>query len=369
MTETPLFKPKSSRIIAIGSAILVAIASGAIVIAVADNLPDAKTTSKSAPPKTNPPASKQLVDAVAATGRLEPQGEVINLSAPNASDSTRVDRLLVKLGDKVKAGQTIAILDSRDRLQAALKRSQTQVQVAQARLKQTQAGAKVGSIEAQQANIKGVEAELKGQKAAHTANIERIKAELHNAQTECWRYKKLYQDGALSASDRDNICLKQDTLREQLSEAQATRNRTEATLLKQLSEGKATLAEIEEVRPVDVAVAKAELEEAKAAVQQAQADLDRAYIRAPENGQILKIHTRPGETIADRGIMAIGHTDQMYAIAEVYETDVNKIRVGQKAKITSFGFLETLTGKVDEIGLQIGKKRRSQYRSDCRCRL
>nr|WP_254658197.1 efflux RND transporter periplasmic adaptor subunit [Pleurocapsa sp. PCC 7327] len=173
---------------------------------------------------------------------------------------------------------------------------------------------------------------------------------------ECWRYQKLYQDGVLSASERDNTCLKQDTLQDQLEEAQATRNRTEKTLLKQLSKAQATLEEIAEVRPVDVGVAVAELEEAQAAMKQAQANLNAAYIRAPENGQILKIHTRPGEAIADQGIVAIGKTDQMYAIAEVYETDISKIRVGQKAKITSFGFLGELSGRVDEIGLQIGKK-------------
>lgn len=333
-----------------------AIASSTLVFVVARHLLFAKTTKFSSPSKTLVSVKRSPVDAVAAQGRLEPQGEVINLSAPNSSQSVRVDRMLVKVGDKVKAGETIAILDNRDRLEAALKRSQTQVRVAQARLAKIQAGAKKGAIAAQKANINRIEAELQGQAAAHQANIDRIKAKLHNAKTECWRYQKLYQDGVLSASERDNTCLKPNTLQDQLEEAQATRNRTEKTLLKQLSEAQATLEDIAEVRPVDVGVAVAELEEARAAIKQAQANLNAAYIRAPENGQILKIHTRPGEAIADQGIVAIGKTDQMYAIAEVYETDISKIRIGQKAKITSFGFLGELSGRVDEIGLQIGKK-------------
>ena len=152
------------------------------------------------------------------------------------------------------------------------------------------------------------------------------------------------------------MCLKEDTWKDQLEEAQATRNRTIATLSKQLIEAKATLEEIAEVRSVDVAVAQAELDEAKAAVQQAQANLDLAYVRSPKDGQILKIHTWPGEIIGNKGIVELGQTDQMYAIAEVYETDISKVRLGQQATITSKGFTGELSGTVDEIGLQIGKK-------------
>jgi HlyD family secretion protein len=357
MTETPLFKPRSTRIIIVGVASIAAIATSTLVFPRVYHLVAAKTTKVSSPARSDlSPVKIVPNNAVAAEGRLEPQGEVIDLSAPNVAESTRIDKLLVKLGDRVKAGQVIAILDSRDRLQAALQKSQTQVKVAQARLDQIEAGAKKGAIKAQQATINGIEAELQGQTAAHNANIERIKAEYRNAGTECWRYQKLYQDGAISASERDNTCLKKNTLQDQLEEAQATRNRTQKTLLKQLSEAKATLEEIREVRPTDVAVAKAELEEAKADVRQAQANLNLAYVRSPQNGQILKIHTRPGETISEHGIVATGKTDQMYAIAEVYETDISKIRVGQTAKITSFGFLGELSGNVEEVGLQIGKQ-------------
>jgi HlyD family secretion protein len=79
-------------------------------------------------------------------------------------------------------------------------------------------------------------------------------------------------------------------------------------------------------------------------------------VRSPRAGQILKIHTWPGEIIGNQGIVELGRTDQMYAIAEVYETDIHKVRLGQKATITSAGFTGKLQGTVDEIGLQIGKK-------------
>jgi HlyD family secretion protein len=61
--------------------------------------------------------------------------------------------LRVEEGDSVDAGQIIAVLDSRDRLQDAVRRVEEEVRSAQARLAQVQSGAKVGEIQAQQATI------------------------------------------------------------------------------------------------------------------------------------------------------------------------------------------------------------------------
>lgn len=354
MTETPLFKPLRPLGTVLGVASIAIIASSVTTWAIIDKFSSSPTAKSNS--SQSLPVSETPVESVAALGWLEPQGEVINLSAPAFVEGARVERLLVNLGDRVKGQQVIAILDSRDRLQAALYRAETQVKVAQTRLEQVQAGAKEGEIKAQAAMIEQLKAELEGQKLAQTATIERIKAELNNAKVECGRYQQLYQDGAISASERDGICLKADTFREQLNETKATRSRTITTLSKRLIEAEATLNQIAEVRPVDVAIAQAQLEEAIAAVKQAQANLDLAYVRSPREAQVLKIHTFPGEIIGAKGIVELGNTNQMYAIAEVYETDISKVRVGQRAKITSQGFSPELWGTVEEVGLQIGKK-------------
>ncbi len=70
-------------------------------------------TSKSSPPiSSNIRNSPPTITAVAALGRLEPQGEVIRLSAPNSQTGIRVNQLLVKKGDKIRQGQVVAILDN-----------------------------------------------------------------------------------------------------------------------------------------------------------------------------------------------------------------------------------------------------------------
>jgi HlyD family secretion protein len=296
------------------------------------------------------------ITAVAALGRLEPQGEVIRLSAPNSQTGIRVNQLLVKKGEKIRQGQVVAILDNYIPNLAALEKAKRQVEVNRANLQQVKAGAKLGDIFAQKAAISRLEAELRGSFFTQKATIARLKAELKNSEIENKRYQKLYQNGAISASDADTKRLRRDTVQQQLNEANASLKRTIETLQKQLTESKARLNSIAEIRPTDVQVAQANLQSAKASVQQAQAELNLSYIRSPINGQVLKINTWPGEIIDNKGILELGQTQQMYVVAEVYETDITKVRLGQTAIITSEAFSGKIKGTVADIGLQVGRQ-------------
>ncbi|MGA9379713.1 MAG: biotin/lipoyl-binding protein, partial [Phormidium sp.] len=117
------------------------------------------------------------IKVVTALGRLEPQGEVLTVSAPVSAEGSRVEQLLVKQGDRVKAGQEIAVLDSRDRLAASLLQAQEQVKVAQANLEKVLAGAKKGELNAQKATIARISAERENEITAQKATIARINAE------------------------------------------------------------------------------------------------------------------------------------------------------------------------------------------------
>ena len=166
----------------------------------------------------------------------------------------------------------------------------------------------------------------------------------------------LYREGAESASRRDTKRLTLETIQQQLNEAKANLNRVKQARQEQIQEAQATLSRIAEVRPVDVQAAQAEVNSTIAAVKRAQADLDLAYIKAPKDGQILNIYAWPGEVVKTDGIADLGQTDQMYVVAEVYESDVGKVRIGQLARISSSAFSGELAGTVDEVGLQVRKK-------------
>ena len=297
------------------------------------------------------------IKTVTALGRLEPSGETIQISVSSAASGNRIDELLVDEGDEIKKGQVIAVLDSRDRSLAALNQFQEQVRVAQANLDLVKAGAKTGEIQAQEAAIARIEAERSNNIMAQTATVSRVKAELNNAQVEYQRYEQLYKDGAISASERDSKYLTLATAKEQVAEAQANLNRIQSSQQQQLAEAKATLNKIAEVRPVDMAVAEAEVRQAQAAVKTAQAELDRAYIKSPQAGTVIKTMIRPGEIVkSDEGIARIGQTKEMYAVAEVYESDVNKVKLGQPVTVTSSAIDGKLQGTVERIGLEIERQ-------------
>ncbi len=333
------------------------------------------------------------VKTVTALGRLEPKGEIIQLSAPASAEGSRVEKLLVREGSKINEGQIIAILDSRDRLSAALAEAQEQVRVAQANLAQVKAGAKQGEIEAQKAAIARIQAEqdteIPAQKAAiarleaerdteieaQKATIAQAQAQLNNALAEYRRYQALYQQGAISASFQDtkrltlttaqqqiaqataNLKRIQTSREQQIAEARANLKRIETSREQQLLEGRATLNKIAEVRSVDVEAAQAEVNRAKAAVKRAEANLRLAFVRSPEQGQVLKINTRPGEVVSTSdGIAEIGQTSQMYAVAEVYQTDINKVRLGQRVRLQSESLGDQLVGTVDRLGMQVQRQ-------------
>ena len=273
-----------------------------------------------------------------------------------SAEGSRGEKLLVKEGDRVKAGQVIAILNSRDRLQAELEEAQEQVKVAQANLNRTQAGAKRGVIAAQKAAIARLEAERQGNTNAQAATIERFQAEVRNAQAEDERYQQLYQQGAISTSQRDSKRLNLETAQKSLQEAQAQLNLTQSTSQQQVKEATATLDEIAEVRGVDVEAAQAEVNRAVAAMNLAKVNLKQAQVRSPQNGQVFEIHTHPGELVSNDGIADIGQTSQMYVIAEVYESDIGKVHSGQQVQVFGDYLPIELQGIVDRKGLQVRRQ-------------
>nr|WP_199332570.1 ABC exporter membrane fusion protein [Anabaena catenula] len=296
------------------------------------------------------------IKTVTALGRIEPQGKVIKLSAAVSGEGSRVEKLLVQEGDSVKVGQVIAILDNRDRLQAALQEAQEEVKVAKANLFRIQAGAKHGEIDTQKATIARLEAERQGDIDTQKATIDRLEAELINAQAEDKRYQQLYAEGAISASQRDSKRLTVKTAQKTLQAALASLNRIQLTGQQRLKEATATLDQISEVRPVDLVAAKAEISRAEATVKKAMANLQQAYVQSPQNGRVFEIHTRPGELISNDGIVDIGQTNQMYAVAEVYESDISKVHSGQKVQVFGDVLAVELQGTVERIGLQVQRQ-------------
>jgi HlyD family secretion protein len=113
-----------------------------------------------------------------------------------------------------------------------------------------------------------------------------------------------------------------------------------------------------------VKVARAQLERAQvefpiasleAQIASAESRARRLTLYAPVDGRILNIMIKPGEDVSSGPVLAMGDTRLMRAVAEVYETDIARIKIGQVATITSRAFSHPITGKVVRIGNMVFK--------------
>jgi HlyD family secretion protein len=307
----------------------------------------------------NTPAIASAPLPVTALGRLEPEGEVMRLAAPVALDGDRLKELRVQVGDRVKAGQIIAVLDASDRFADEVAQAKAQLEIAQAEFARVSAGAKQSEIQAQEASILRLQADLRGSEASQSATISRWQSEVRTAEAELARFQQLYAQGAISASVLDTKRLAAETTRAQLQEALSNRDRFANTLQAQILEASSTRDRIAEVRPVDIVTKAREVDSAIAALKLAETNLAQAYIRAPRDGQILKIRTRLGEKVSNDGIVELGATDRMVAVLEVYQTEIDRVKVGQSATISGQSFQGEVKGIVSQVGLQVERQRQA----------
>ncbi|MFM7312040.1 MAG: HlyD family efflux transporter periplasmic adaptor subunit [Cyanobium sp.] len=100
------------------------------------------------------------------------------------------------------------------------------------------------------------------------------------------------------------------------------------------------------------------LQEARAALVKVNTDVTQTELRAPLAGTVLRIHARVGERPGDKGILELGAGDRMEALLEVYESDISRVRMGQRVRLTSEngGFGGSLSGVVSRIYPQVRQR-------------
>jgi len=294
-------------------------------------------------------SAKGTVDPVHCLGKLEPEGEIIDVGAPTGS---RIAKLAVHVGSLVKQDDPLAYLDSFEEMAAARDLAKAQLEEAEERYK---AETSFADTTIQQADLHIRKAEevaplgIKGQEA----EVSRAQAELEKAKKDQRRVEQLLDNQAIPRSQYDNVAL----IVQQAED--------------QLKGHKATLERLQKDQEISLLLARAELNAARAgkpraqlatqrdslrqALQLAEKRLERTIIQAPSPGEVLSITTRAGETARGAPILALGNTKTMFVVAEVYETDVRKVKLGQRVKVTSRAFPddEALSGTVERIGKMI----------------
>ncbi len=263
---------------------------------------------------------------VGALGRVEPASRIRTLTQPGGMAVTRLDRLLVAEGDAVTEGQLLAEFADAAQKDASVAQAEAAVAEQRASLARIRAAGRPSEIEAQRARI-----------AALTAQ-EQL------ALREAERSDRLVPTGAGAV-------------------AQADRNRAAAVrLAAERRQAESDLDTLLSSRPEDIALAEARLAAAEAALAKARADAELSRVRAPFAGTVLRVIARPGDQVGNDGLMEIGDLARMDVVADVYETDLPRLRLGAPAEVVVPGEPRRFTATVREIGWTV--RRQTQANTD-----
>lgn len=305
------------------------------------------------PPETPASTAPRRVSAL---GRIEPETKIRKVSVSSSLSGDRIQEILVQENQWVKKGQPLAILNSYGSLKASLQEADELVALQRDKLAQVKAGAKEGEIRAQAYKVESLERELAGEKLSQDQSVASKRSKMQEARTEAQRYDMLFRNGGASELQRDRYRTRAETTQAELNEAVESRATTLRKLESDIASARQTLAQIKEVRPVDVAAAESELRKAVAARDRARQEFDFATVRAPQDGRILKIVARPGDKVGDDGLLEMADTSQMIVTAEVYQTDMAQIRQGLGATIRADGIEGSLRGTVYQLIPQVQRQ-------------
>jgi len=216
-----------------------------------------------------------------------------------------VEKINVREGDRVKAGQVLVTLDARE-AEATVAQSKASLEAAIARLKQVKATSEE-TIQSQ---------------------IQQAKANLDLAEADLNRARELHEKNFIS--------------RQQLDEARTKFSVAKAAYDLALNNVRQKTWEN------DIALAEAQVQQAKATLDLNRAQLANLIILAPMNGKITKRYVDPGIMVKDTTpILTMMDLDEVKMVVNVIEKELVRLQKGQEVKVTVTAFPDrTFQGRI-----------------------
>jgi ABC exporter DevB family membrane fusion protein len=260
---------------------------------------------------------------IAGPGRVEPNSEDIKIGSEL---SGRLKTVFVEEGDPIHRGQVLAELENADYL-AEVESAKASVVAREAALRKVINGAR------------------RQERNEAWSSVGEAKAVMENAQSESRRRRELFAAGVVSREELDRYA----------SEADVAQAKYEAAVEQH------SLVD-DHAREEDRSLAEADLQLAKAQLDEARARYEKTFIRSPIDGCVLRKHHRSGESVSNSStvpdpVLTIGDRKILRVRMDVDETDVSRVRVGQKAYVTADAFGgQKFWGHVVRVGQQLGPK-------------
>lgn len=241
------------------------------------------------------------------SGRLKALQEVDVV----AKASGRVKQVMVKVGDRVRAGQPILTLDEEE-LQIQKQRAEASLQAAKARYAKA---------------LEGTDEET----LAQTANtLRELENKYQQALVDLERAETLFREGAISTAEVEQARLALSTARTNL-------------------ENQRQKANLEKKGPsqTDLQAAEAERKQAEADYALTQLNLQNMTVLAPIDGIVGSLETSVGENVSNNSVVAkIANLEKLKVVARASEGQVGQFEPGKTVKVTVSSISLTLDGKI-----------------------
>jgi len=242
----------------------------------------------------------------------------------------RIIEVLVKEGDGVKAGQVIARIDARETL-AERRQTEAARDVAKAKYDEIVAGSRPQEIGQSKAGLEQSKAAM----AQSQANVD-------NAEKNYERMRQLYQEGAISAAQRDDAKATYLMAKEALNAAQkGTEGANEKLDLV-----------VAGSREENIRAAAAQVKQAEAALEGMALLNEYTRIVSPVDGVIALKNVNPGEVIAaGQPLFSVVNCKEVWLNARIEETKIGKVKIGQTVDYTIDGYPgHSFTGTIFSVG-------------------
>jgi cobalt-zinc-cadmium efflux system membrane fusion protein len=324
-------------------------------------------------------------------GQVEPMPE--NLVNLNSRVTGRVLEIRAHVGDRVRQGQVLAVLDSEEihRAEVAYAQAKRQLAFARAELERRKQLAQLGAysnpaLEEARTRLASARAELRAAEAEHRnaqnavqaaqSQLAKVNTALQQANAQLARAERLLQAQLIAQQEYEAIRANAQQAQADVEIAQAQLQSARAAL--QSAEARLnaareayTIAQQQAERAEQIFrgqyLTSKEVADAEAAYRQAQLALEAALdelrllggkpdgghklvITAPFDGRIADLQVTVGETVTpDKPMFRIVNTDAVWATFDLYSEDLPYVRVGQKLRFTT----DSVPGRVFEATVQL----------------
>ncbi len=319
------------------------------------------------------PVRASINESIASSGRV--RGVTETLAGAQAAGV--VERLFVREGDRVSAGQRLAILKN-DVAEARAAQAEAALTTAQATLVQVSRGALPSELEAAAAQVQQARAQLAQQRSSLAqaeqsvvqaeAQLAQHQAERDLAARQLERAERLLERGLIARAEHEEAVTRSRVVDQQVA-AQRQAVAVAGTVVRAFRGGVAA-AEANVVvqeahrrtlevgaRPEDIAIARQRVREAERALAVARRQAQEAVVVAPFGGVVTAINAEVGQTVGSQGVLQLVSTEMEIRV-EVDETNLADLAPGQAAVVSSSTFPgSTFAGSVREIAPAVDQTR------------